>query len=69
MPDFRDQVVRIDDCWAVRATEKAVLVRLPDGQQVWFPQSQIDDASEVWREGDEGTLVVSEWIAEQKELA
>jgi hypothetical protein len=32
----------------------------------WFPKSQIHDDSEVWREGQEGELVVTEWFAEQR---
>ena len=39
-----------------------------DGKEVWIPQSQVDDASEVYSVGDEGTLVITEWIAMQKEL-
>lgn len=48
---------------------KALLVAVPDHGEVWFPQSQIDDRSDVYREGDEGDLWISQWIAEQKGLA
>ena len=34
----------------------------------WIPRSQIDDDSEVWRLGQKGVLVISEWIALQKGL-
>jgi hypothetical protein len=60
--------VKIEDARCIRATEKAILVEI-DGDQHWIPQSQVDADSEVWKEGDEGTLVVSDWIAEQKGLA
>ena len=66
MPTFTNQV-RFPGVRAIRATDSALLVVI-DGQQVWIPQSQIDDESEVYAEGDEGELVVSEWIATQKDL-
>jgi hypothetical protein len=53
---------------AKRETDKALLCLFPDGEEHWIPKSQIDDDSEVYREGDVGKLVVSQWIAEQKGL-
>lgn len=50
-----------------KATAAALLCRI-DGKDVWIPKSQIDDDSEVWQEGDEGRLVVSEWTAIEKRL-
>ncbi len=50
-----------------RETEKALLVRV-EVEEVWIPKGQIHDDSEVYREGDTGTLIVSLWIAEQKGL-
>lgn len=46
-----------------KETRTALLVQLDDGRQVWVPKSQLDEASEVWAEGDEGTLVIPEWLA------
>jgi hypothetical protein len=60
--------VHIDDVLCINSTAKACLV-LIEGEEYWIPQSQIDDDSEVWEKNDEGTLVISEWIAEQKGLA
>lgn len=68
MPDFADYC-RVPGCRVVRATAKALLVAVPDHGEVWFPQGQIDDRSDVYREGDEGDLWISQWIAEQKGLA
>lgn len=49
---------------AVRSTDKALLVKLDDtGAEHWIPRSQIHDDSEVYEEGHEGDLVVSEWFA------
>lgn len=64
MPTFRESVT-IEGVTALRATEAALLVEI-DGAQVWIPQSQIDDESEVWEPGQEGDLIVSKWIADQK---
>jgi len=52
---------------AIAESEKAIKVVI-DGEAHWIPQSQIHDDSEVWKKGDEGELVVTQWIAEQKGL-
>ena len=57
--------IRIDDVTIKKATPRAVLVDI-DGDEYWIPQSQIHDDSEVWREGDNGLLVISEWFAEKE---
>lgn len=59
--------VSIDDVICKAATAKAILVVIED-EEYWIPQSQVDDDSEVWEKDDEGTLVISDWIAEQKGL-
>lgn len=51
----------------IRETEFALLVEI-DGEEVWMPKSQIQDESEVTEPGDEGALVVTEWIAREKNL-
>jgi hypothetical protein len=50
-----------------RETEKALLVEI-GGEELWIPKSQIHDDSEVYREGDTGKLVITEWIAREKGL-
>lgn len=59
--------VSIDNVECTRETAAAILCAI-DGRQHWIPKSQIDEESEVNGEGDEGTLVISRWLAEQKEL-
>lgn len=66
MPAFRDKA-DFDRVVGVKETAAALLCRI-SGKDVWIPKSQIDDDSEVWKEGDEGRLVVSEWIAIEKRL-
>lgn len=51
----------------VKETDDALLCRI-DGKEVWIPQSQIEEDSEVWKEGDYGTLYISDWFAEKEGL-
>lgn len=71
MPDFRDKV-RVSGARATRESALALWVFAEwdhgEPRTVVFPKSQIDDDSEVWQNGQEGTFVCSEWIAEQKEV-
>lgn len=52
---------------SIKSTDKALLC-LIDGKEVWIPRSQIHEDSEVYEDDHEGKLVVSEWIAKEKEL-
>ncbi len=63
-----DDRVRVEVETVKRATDKAILCVI-EGEEVWIPQSQIDDESEVWKAGDEGTLVIPLWLAEEKGIA
>lgn len=67
MPSFGDEVVTLNGVACIRGTEAALLCRI-DGKEVWIPRSHVDDDSEVWEPGQEGDLVISEWIATQKGL-
>lgn len=60
------QVVVFDDCFCSRETEKAILVVLPDHDEMWIPKSQVHDDSEVYQENDNGTLIVSRWFADKE---
>jgi len=52
------------DALAIRETAKALLVEV-EGEERWVPKSCIHDDSEVWKEGDEGTLALMGWFAEK----
>jgi hypothetical protein len=67
MANFRDKV-SFENVEAVFATASALKVKI-DGTEYWIPQSQIHDDSEVYRAGDVGTLIISEWIASQKGIS
>ena len=62
-----DEFVSFRNTIATRATAKALLVEV-EGKSVWIPQSQIHDDSEVFQVGDTGTLVISAWIARERDL-
>ena len=58
-----------DDVTAIADSGKALLCSCPEWDKPqWIPHSQIDDDSEVYRDADEGTLIVSEWLAKEKGL-
>jgi hypothetical protein len=71
MAEYQDGDLRmhteVEDVLVKSETEKALLCII-EGEQMWIPKSQITDDSEVWKQGDEGTLVITEWLAEQKGL-
>ena len=58
---------QIEKAKCVSEREKAILIESPE-YDGWIPQSQITADSEVWKEGQEGTLEITDWIAEQKGL-
>jgi hypothetical protein len=56
----------------IRATERAILVKLEKGKEIWIPKRNVHDNSEVYEvgeEGNEGNVIVKTWWAEQEELA
>ena len=57
----------LDDCLAIRDTDKGLLVRY-EGEEVWLPKSKILEDSEVTEVGDEGILAIPRWLAEEKGL-
>lgn len=60
--------VHLDVIVISRETEKAFLVVLDSGEEVWLPKSQIADA-EDYQPGDADlTLSVTEYIAREKGL-
>ena len=68
MPSFADKA-EFEDVKGLRFTKSELaLWCLIDGEEVCVPQSTIDDNSEVWKPGQEGKLVISEWIALKKGL-
>jgi len=66
---MRTTTVVLRNARGMRDTGLALFCEIPDprghgpARQVWVPQSQITDDSEVWRIGDVGNLVVTIWWA------
>jgi hypothetical protein len=60
--------VQIQDVTVVRETEAALLVNIEE-EEIWIPKSQIDDDSEVYKIGTEGTLIIPLWLAEKLGVA
>mgnify|MGYP001190379444 CR=1 FL=1 len=54
------------ECVRVRETDNAVLIEV-DGDNHWIPLSQVK--SMHFNMHEKGTIVISDWIAEQKGLA
>lgn len=54
-------------CTALHSTDKALLCDFGDSQQ-WIPHNHIHDDSDVYKPGDKGEILVTEWIAREKGL-
>lgn len=68
MTDFRDKYY-LYDVRVNGSTDKGLWVRIPDvdpDKDQFIPSSQIDDDSPVYKEGDEGDLIISGWFADQR---
>ena len=66
---MNDDTVSFDVETVEAESEKAILVEI-EGEKFWVPKSQIHDDSEVYsKRSGGGTLIVTRWWAEQKELA
>jgi len=66
--DEDDPPWRQEGVECIRETDRALLVRLEDGDEHWIPKSVIHDDSEVYELGGEGTLVVQGWFARKEGL-
>lgn len=62
MANHDSNVATFGNVLCIGQTPKAIRVVI-DGEYHWIPQSCVHEDSEVWKEGDEGTLVVPEWFA------
>ena len=61
--------VHLDFEKIVHATDKALLVRFCDGDEdIWIPFSQIADPEDYEKGDENGTISITEWIAEQAGL-
>lgn len=57
----------IEKAVIVASTDDAICVEAPEfDEDMWIPNSQVHEDSEVWKKGQEGDLVVTEWWADKK---
>lgn len=61
------EYVEFEDCKLLKSTDKAGLFKI-ENKQYWIPWSQVHPEDSIDKDGQEGTLVITQWIAEQKEL-
>lgn len=65
--DSSSEPVEIDDVRVIRELERSIIVDY-EGEELVIPKSQISSESEVQGEGDEGTLVIPKWLAEDRDM-
>lgn len=64
--------VDVEDVEVRASSPDAILIEVlvnKTAKKIWIPRSQISNESEVFDEGDEGTLVIPRWLAEREALA
>lgn len=65
------RLITLEDVTVKKITERAMLVVVPrengKPEEMWLPKSQIDE-TDCLADGDEGYIVITEWIAKQKGL-
>jgi hypothetical protein len=63
-----DKLCTFSNSKGIKISKGGALLVEVDGDEVWIPCAMIDDKSEVWKEGDEGDLVIPIFFAEKKGL-
>lgn len=71
-----DKLITLSGVICKATTDKAMLIVDCDGSEHWMPRSHIRDANPddggettIKSKGDEGDIVITEWIAKQKGIA
>lgn len=63
----RGESVDVEVEEVVKTTAKAILV-LVEGEEYWIPRSQIEGDFATAKEGDSGTMIIPQWLADQEGL-
>lgn len=61
--------ISLGDGRCIRQTDRAILVQLESGEELWIPQRCVHEDSEVYAADHEGDVVVESWWAEKENLA
>lgn len=62
-----EEPVEFDGAECLKETDRAILCKVGK-RELWVPQSQVHDDSEVYAKGHKGRLVIKAWFAEQEGL-
>jgi hypothetical protein len=66
---YKDDGVSLGEGLVKAVTKQSILVYTEDFGEEWIPLSQIHDDSELYdnaKRGDEGELVVTQWLADKR---
>lgn len=64
-----DPTKSVDNVICVKETEKAICIKINDPkymQTMWLPKSQLHADSQVYEMDTAGTIIMSQWIYDQK---
>lgn len=61
--------VHLDVQAVLNKTDRALLVRLQDGEEVWLPLSQVADADDYQLGDTDCTVSVTKWLADREGLS
>jgi hypothetical protein len=65
--EYDEKNIAIEGVECIRHTDKACLMVI-FGEEHWIPQRHINMDSEVYQRGHIGKLIITKWIATQREL-
>lgn len=69
-PMFDDEAYEtFEKVKCIKETDKALLCTGLGDKECWVPKSQVSEDSEVFADGHEGTLIVTNWWADKAGLA
>lgn len=61
------ELIVLNDCTLIKATEKALLIHFDGKPNTWLPRSQIEE-TDLEKEGDVGYVELPVWLAREKDL-
>ena len=67
MPHRIEKAEIVHETFHDDGTSKAICVEAPVfDEPTWIPASVVHDDSEIWKDGQEGDLVVKTWFADKQ---
>ena len=69
MTEFEQEYIEFENVKIVAQTDKAALLEQLDGEfKEWIPWSMISDDSDIGKTGEVGTVYLTKWICDKKEI-